>query len=71
MNTEPDTLQEEYFRLARNPEFERRVSLAAEKAIQEMDKVVANEVKLRYVTHIFAKTLDEIAKWLIKPRYLN
>lgn len=71
MNTETDNLQEEYFRLARNPEFEKRVSQAAEMAIQEMDKVVANEIKLRYVTHIFAKTLDDIAKWLIKPRYLN
>ena len=70
---QPDTepLHDDYFRLARNPDFERRVSQAAEQAIAEMDKMVANEVKLRYVTHIFAKTLDEIAKWLIKPRYLN
>ena len=71
MNTETDVTHEDYFRLARNPEFEKRVSLAAEQAIHEMDKVVANEVKLRYVTHIFAKTLDEVAKWLIKPKYLN
>ena len=72
MKTETEeNIQEDYFRLARNPEFERRVSLAAEQAIAEMDKLVANEVKLRYVTHIFAKTLDEIAQWLIKPKYLN
>ena len=71
MHTETDNQQEEYFRLARNPEFERRVSQAAEQAIAEMDRMVANEVKLRYVTHIFARTLDEIAKWLIKPKYLN
>jgi hypothetical protein len=72
MQSEMDnTSTEEYFRLARNPEFERRVNQAAEQAIAEMDKMVANEVKLRYVTHIFAKTLDEIAKWLIRPRYLN
>jgi hypothetical protein len=72
MNTNPETdVQEDYFRLAKNPEFERRVSQAAEQAIQEMDKLVANEVKLRYVTHIFARTLDEIARWLIKPKYLN
>lgn len=64
-------LQDEYFKLARNPEFERRVSEAAERAILEMDKVVANEVKLRYITHIFAKTLDNIADWLVKPRYMN
>jgi hypothetical protein len=62
---------EEYFKLARNPEFERRVTEAAERAVLEMDKVVANEVKLRYITHIFAKTLDDIADWLVKPRYMN
>lgn len=71
MTQQIETSQEDYFKLARNPEFEKRVNLAAEQAIAEMDKLVANEVKLRYVTHIFAKTLDEIAKWLIKPRYLN
>ena len=71
MYPETEQTHEDYFRLARNPDFEKRVSQAAEQAIQEMDKVVANEVKLRYVTHIFAKTLDEIAKWLIKPKYLN
>ncbi len=64
-------MQNEYFKLARNPEFERRVSEAAERAILEMDKVVANEVKLRYITHIFARTLDDIADWLVKPRYMN
>ena len=62
---------EDYYKLARNPEFERRVSQAAEEAILEMDRLVANEVKLRYVTHIFAKTLDEVAKWLIKPTVVN
>jgi len=71
MQSETETSFDDYFKAARNPEFERRVSIAAEQAIAEMDRMVANEVKLRYVTHIFAKTLDEIAKWLIKPRYLN
>jgi hypothetical protein len=71
MQSETDPTFDETFRMARNPEFERRVSQAAEQAIAEMDKMVANEVKLRYVTHIFARTLDEIAHWLIKPRYLN
>jgi len=62
---------EDYYKLARNPEFERRVSQAAEQAILEMDLMVANEIKLRYVTHIFARTLDEVAKWLIKPNVVN
>ena len=63
--------QEDYFTEARNAEFERRVHEATESAIFEMDKLVANEVKLRYITHIFAKTLDEVANWLMKPRILN
>lgn len=71
MKPNTEETYEDYYRLARNPDFERRVSQAAEQAIAEMDKLVANEVKLRYVTHIFAKTLDEVAKWLIKPKYLN
>ncbi|HEX7928621.1 MAG TPA: hypothetical protein VF678_13590 [bacterium] len=62
---------EEYFKQARNPDFERKVSEAAERAVLEMDRLVANEVKLRYITHIFAKTLDEIADWLVKPKMVN
>ena len=63
--------ESKYQSLTRNPEFERRVSEAAEQAVMEMDKLVANEVKLRYITHIFAKTLDEVASWLTEPTYLN
>ncbi len=62
---------EKIFDIARNPDFERRVSEAAEQAVLEMDKLVANEVKLRYITHIFARTLDEVATWLVKPRWIN
>jgi hypothetical protein len=71
MSGEMENLHEDYYKLARNPEFEKRVSQAAEQAILAMDKMVANEVKLRYVTHIFARTLDEIATWLIKPKLMN
>lgn len=71
MMEKQQTTTEEYFQTARNPDFERRVNEATKSAIFEMDKLVANEVKLRYITHIFAKTLDEVANWLVKPRYLN
>ena len=60
-----------YLSLTRNPEFEKRVTDAAEQAIMEMDKLVTNEVKLRYITHIFAKTLDDVAGWLTDQKYLN
>ncbi len=66
--TEQDT---KYLTLTRNADFEKRVTEAAEQAVLEMDKLVANEVKLRYITHIFAKTLDEVASWLNTPKYLN
>ncbi len=62
---------EKYLGLTRNPEFEKRVTEAAEQAIMGMDRMVANEVKLRYITHIFAKTLDDVAAWLIEPELLN
>ena len=60
-----------YLSLTRNHDFEKRVSEAAEQAVMEMDKLVTNEVKLRYITHIFAKTLDEVATWLTEPSFLN
>ncbi len=69
MNNQP--MSDKYLGLARNQEFEERVSKAAEQAVMEMDRLVANEVKLRYITHIFAKTLDDIADWLTEPRLLN
>ena len=62
---------EKYHGLSRNAQFEQLVSTAAERAVLDMDKMVADEVKLKYLTHIFAKTLDDIAGWLIKPRYIN
>lgn len=71
MRVETENSNEDYYKLARSEEFEKRVSLATEQAIMEMDEMVANEVKLRYVTHIFARTLDEVAKWLIKPEMIN
>lgn len=71
MSTQSRQEETKYITLTRNPDFERRVSEAAEQAVMEMDKLVANEVKLRYITHIFAKTLDEVASWLNTSRLLN
>lgn len=70
MNAEAQS-SSKYLSLTRNPEFEKRVSDAAEQAIMEMDQLVANEVKLRYITHIFAKTLDDVAGWLTDHKFLN
>ena len=71
MSAQQTSTETKYLTLTRNADFEKRVSEAAEQAIMQMDQLVANEVKLRYITHIFAKTLDEVANWLIEPKFLN
>ncbi|MEE8394922.1 MAG: hypothetical protein V3S29_02630 [bacterium] len=71
MESDTQTQSEKYLGMTRNPDFEKRVSEAAEQALMEMDRMVASEVKLRYITHIFAKTLDDIAGWLTEPKFLN
>lgn len=52
-------------------EFESRVNAAVESAIREMDKLVDDEVKIQYVTHVFAKTLDQLADYLSRPKTVN
>ena len=52
-------------------EFERRVNDAVSSAVREMDKLVDDEMKIQYVTHVFAKTLDQLQDWLTHPRMVN
>lgn len=52
-------------------EFEHRVNEAVNSAVREMDKLVDDEVKLQYVTHVFAKTLDQLQDWLNHPKMVN
>jgi len=52
-------------------EFEHRVNEAVSSAVREMDKLVDDEVKIQYVTHVFAKTLDHLQDWLTHPRMVN
>ena len=52
-------------------EFERRVNDAVTSAVREMDKLVDDELKIQYVTHVFAKTLDELQSWLTHPKMVN
>ena len=54
-----------------NAEFEQRVNDAVNSAVLEMDKMVDDELKLQYVTHIFAKTLDDLQSWLTHPKIVN
>ena len=55
----------------RAAEVETRVNVAVETAVMEMDKLVDDELKIQYVTHVFAKTLDQLADWLSHPRMIN
>ena len=55
----------------RASEFEHRVNEAVNSAVREMDKLVDDEVKIQYVTHVFAKTLDQLQDWLTHPRMVN
>ena len=40
-------------------------------AVRDMDKMVDDEIKLQYVTHVFAKTLDQLESWLDHPKMVN
>ncbi len=55
---------EQIFGIERTADFEERVTAAAERAIAEFDKLVADEVKLRYITQVYARSLDHIAEHL-------
>jgi hypothetical protein len=55
----------------RASEFEQRVNEAVSSAVREMDKLVDDEVKIQYVTHVFAKTLDQLQDWLHHPKMVN
>ena len=63
--------ESEYLNLSRNKDFEKRISEATEALVLEMANLGTHEVKLRYITHIFAKTLDEAASWIDKKNFLN
>ena len=64
-------INEEYFKQARDIKFEEIILTNSMAIVLGMDKEVANEVRLRYITHVFAKALDEIAEVLIKQKRMN
>lgn len=60
-----------FFGEERTVEFEQRVNAAVESAVRELDKLVDDEMKIQYVTHVFAKTLDQLADWLSDSKMIN
>lgn len=63
--------KDKYLSLTRDSEFEKVVSQATEELLVKLDSLVTGEVKMRYITHIFAKTLDEAADWIKESNHLN
>ncbi|MDH4121168.1 MAG: hypothetical protein OEV94_05635 [Deltaproteobacteria bacterium] len=61
----------EIFGVHETEDFEMRVNRAAERAIAELDRLVADEVKLRFVTHVFARSIDHISDVLKGARTVN
>lgn len=53
--------------LAGIPEFELAVEHAVDWAMKCMPEETPNEVRLRYVTHIFAQVLDSLSEKLTQP----
>ena len=45
-------------------DFEHQINAVVESVMQEIDAQVDNEVKIQYVTHVFAKALDQLAESL-------
>ena len=64
-------INEEYFKQVRNIKFEEVIISNTMSVVLDMDKEVANEIRLRYITHVFARALDEVAEILIRHKEMN
>lgn len=66
--------REEYFRQVKSEDFEEAIRARVSAFLVQTYRhvpVPPSEVILRYVTHIFAKQLDEIAEYVVKPKTVN
>ena len=61
-----DKNQEDYFRQIRNQVFEEQVQRKVNDLLDDLPSDMAKEVTLRYVTHVFAQTLDGVADRILK-----
>ena len=55
-----------------NNQFEKQVYGTIMELIESLEtRLIDNETKVDYATHIFAKALDEMVDYLDSPRFLN
>ena len=55
-----------------NNQFENQVYSTIMELIESLDsRLIDNETKIDYATHVFAKALDEMVDYLESPRLLN
>ena len=55
-----------------NNQFEKQVYVTIMELIESLEnRLIDNETKVDYATHIFAKALDEMVDYLDSPRFLN
>ena len=55
-----------------NSQFEKQVYGTIMELIESLEnRLIDNETKVDYATHIFAKALDEMVDYLDSPRFLN
>ena len=55
-----------------NNQFEKQVYVTIMELLESLEnRLIDNETKVDYATHIFAKALDEMVDYLDSPRFLN
>jgi len=53
-------------------QFERQVSRTIQELMDSLEnRLIDNETKVDYATHVFAKALDEMVDYLESPKLLN
>ncbi len=73
--TQTEKLSEKYSNtvgLDINNQFENQVYVTIMELINSLEsRLIDNETKIDYATHVFAKALDEMVDYLDSPRLLN
>lgn len=64
-------MSDKLFGVKRNHKFEDQVRVITEEMIKGLDHKTPNDKKLRYVTHVFAQTLDGVANFIRNQKPLN
>ena len=73
--TQTDKLSEQFSNTVGvdlNNQFENQVYVTIMELIKSLEnRLIDNETKVDYATHVFAKALDEMVDYLDSPRLLN